>query len=50
MRTYISNKDTEPNQIAENHPIRNGHVERHNGIIWKATKLALKYNHHDKQH
>lgn len=47
MRT---SKGIEPNQIAEYHPIRNGHIEKLNGIIWKATKLALKYNHHDKQH
>ena len=42
LKMYLSQKDVATSRTTPYHPIGNGQVERYNGIIWKAIRLALQ--------
>lgn len=42
LKEYQSQRGTAKSKSTPYHPIGNGQVERYNGIIWKAVRLAVK--------
>ncbi|XP_041360605.1 uncharacterized protein LOC121376884 [Gigantopelta aegis] len=42
IKNYLSQRGIATSKTTPYHPIGNGQVERYNGIIWKAVRLALK--------
>ena len=50
LKMYLSQKSVATSRTTPYHLIGNGQVERYNGIIWKAIRLALQTHGLETQH
>ena len=50
LKTYLSQKGVATSRTTPYHPTGNSQVERYNGIIWKAIRLALQTHGLETRH